>query len=123
MGTMEKALKRARGGSAALRRRAVSLDRARRRSLDGAMFAFSLSKLVVLVGIVVAVVYGSKLLARFQEMREAEARRRQKDARMAGGGGAALGDVEETVRCRVCNAYVPQQGATSCGQPGCPYGR
>jgi len=30
--------------------------------------------------------------------------------------------IEETVKCRVCGAYVPAQGATSCGQPGCPYG-
>lgn len=87
------------------------------------MFALSFSKLVVLVGIIVAVVYGSKLLSRFQELREAEARRRREDARpTAGAGPGPARQIEETVKCRVCGAYVPAQGATSCGQPGCPYG-
>ena len=87
------------------------------------MFALSFSKLVVLIGIIVAVVYGSKLLSRFQELREAEARRRREDARTSAGGGPGTArQIEETVKCRVCGAYVPAQGATSCGQPGCPYG-
>lgn len=87
------------------------------------MFALSFSKLVVLVGIIVAVVYGSKLLSRFQELREAEARRRREDARpTAAGGPGTARQIEETVKCRVCGAYVPAQGAASCGQPGCPYG-
>jgi hypothetical protein len=87
------------------------------------MFAFSLSKLVVLVGVAVAVWYGFKLVARVQELREAEARRRAKDARgaerLTPEGSSA---VEDTVKCRVCQAYVPARGARGCGQPGCPYG-
>jgi len=30
-------------------------------------------------------------------------------------------DVEETVQCRTCGAYVPTHGATNCGKAGCPY--
>ncbi len=87
------------------------------------MFGFSLAKLVVLVGVVLAVVYGTKLLNRFQEVRDAEAARRQGEARMAGQGKAATGTaIEETVKCRICGAYVPARGAASCGQPGCPFG-
>jgi len=83
------------------------------------MFAFSLSKLVVLVGVVVAVVYGAKLLNRFQELRQAGAARRM-NARARAGGKAAP-HVEETVKCRLCGAYVAARGAGDCGQPGCPY--
>jgi len=83
------------------------------------MFAFSLSKLVVLVGVVLAVIYGAKLLNRFHEVREAEAARRMK-ARTSGGGKAGPA-VEETVKCKVCGAYVAQRGAADCGQPGCPF--
>lgn len=87
------------------------------------MFGFSLAKLVVLIGVVLAVVYGTKLLHRFQEVRDAEARRRGGDARMAGHGKATAGTaIEETVKCRICGAYVPAHGAASCGQPGCPFG-
>jgi hypothetical protein len=87
------------------------------------MFAFSLSKLVVLVGVVLAVVYGAKLLNRFQELRDAQARRQRGDARAAGrGNAAATAAIEETVKCRVCGAYVPARGAASCGEPSCPFG-
>lgn len=87
------------------------------------MFAFSLSKLIVLIGVVVAVWYGFKLVGRFQELREAEARRRTEDARRgARTTPGARREVEDTVKCRVCAAYVPARGAANCGQAGCPYG-
>jgi hypothetical protein len=87
------------------------------------MFGFSLSKLVVLVGVVLAVVYGAKLLNRFQELRDGEARRRRGGARMAGHAqGAPATAIEETVKCRICGAYVPARGAAACGQADCPFG-
>ena len=94
------------------------------------MLGFSLPKLIVLIGIITFVWYGFKLLGRFQELREAEARRRARDGRAGGARApsaaartAEPADVEDTVKCRVCGAYVTARGATDCGQPGCPYGR
>jgi hypothetical protein len=88
------------------------------------MFGFSLAKFVVLVGLIVFVWYGFKLVGRFQEVREAEAKRRARDGRAEGRvQSGPVGEVEDTVKCRVCGAYVTARGATDCGQPGCPYGR
>lgn len=92
---------------------------------------FSLPKLIVLVGIITFVWYGFKLVSRFQELREAEARRRARDQRTSGaapdtaarGSTEPAANVEDTVKCRVCGAYVTARGATDCGQAGCPYGR
>jgi hypothetical protein len=97
---------------------------------------FSLPKLIVLVGIITFVWYGFKLVGRFQELRAAEARRRARDQRTSGAApdmgprGAQRAaennvpgaTVEDTVKCRVCGAYVTARGATDCGQSGCPYG-
>ncbi|HUC63745.1 MAG TPA: hypothetical protein VMF53_17515 [Alphaproteobacteria bacterium] len=95
------------------------------------MLGFSLPKLVVLIGIITFVWYGFKLVGRFQELREAEARRRARGPRQAApprdtaaaARAAEPMDVEDTVKCRVCGAYVTTRGATDCGQAGCPYGR
>ncbi|HYB09688.1 MAG TPA: hypothetical protein VEJ16_08460 [Alphaproteobacteria bacterium] len=94
------------------------------------MFGFSLPKLIVLAGILLIVWYGFKLIGRIQALRDAEAKRQARDARVrrrAGDGGAgvasdnARSEVEETVKCRVCGAYVPVRGVAKCGQPGCPF--
>ena len=94
------------------------------------MFGFSLPKLIVLAGIVAVVWYGFKLVGRVQERRDAEMRGPAGDARIRRGegrnGGNARGtepatEVEETVKCRICGAYVPVRGATNCGQPSCPF--
>ena len=94
------------------------------------MFGFSLPKLIVLAGIVLIVWYGFKLIGRIQALRDAETKRQARDARVrrhAGDDGgraastAAGSEVEETVKCRVCGAYVPVRGAVKCGQPGCPF--
>jgi len=87
------------------------------------MFAFSLSKLIVLIGMILAVWYGFKLIGRFQELREFEARRRAKEKRDERMQAGATREIEDTVKCRVCGSYVTTRGATNCGQPGCPYGR
>ena len=88
------------------------------------MFGISLAKIVVLALIVFAVLYGSRLVQRFQTLRSAEeARRARADARARAGARApgASGGIEEMVKCRVCGAYVAARGAAGCGQPNCPY--
>lgn len=83
---------------------------------------FGIPKLILLVGLLVAVWYGFKLVGRVRELREAEVRRRTQEAasggRMAPG---AMSEIEDTVKCRVCAAYVPARGARACGRSDCPY--
>jgi hypothetical protein len=91
------------------------------------MFGFSVAKLILLVGIIIIVIYGSRFLSRVQEIRQAENRRRGegrvKEGRRPGAdASASAGDIEDMVKCRVCGAYVAAQGALGCGQANCPYG-
>ena len=82
------------------------------------MFGFSLQKLIVLVGVVVAVWYGFKLVTRLQRAREADAALRRNSAKRPGAG---RGEAEDMVQCPVCQAYVPARGTSSCGRADCPY--
>lgn len=75
----------------------------------------SLGKILVLLAVIALVWYGFKLIGRLDQARKQELRRHE------AGAAKKKGNVEETVRCRVCDAYVPARGATSCGRPGCPY--
>ena len=82
------------------------------------MLGFSFSKLAVLIGIVVAVWYGFKLVGRLDK-----ARKQQQgggNPAQRGGGGKAP-EVEDTVQCPVCNAYVVAKSAGPCDRPDCPY--
>lgn len=83
------------------------------------MFGFGLTKLIVLVAIVAAVWYGFKLVGRLDEARRQQGggdapRRRAARAEKAG-------EVEDTVRCPVCGAYVVAKSASPCERPDCPY--
>ena len=82
----------------------------------------SVQKILVLVAILAFVWYGFKFLGRLKDTRAAEARERDLKTpdRKATPAEAAL-DVEETVLCATCGAYVPARGATNCGKAGCPY--
>lgn len=85
----------------------------------------SFQKLIVLAVILAVVWYGFKFLGRLQDTRKKEARERDlrspdKGARREAAPQESL-DVEETVVCAQCGAYVPARGATSCGKPRCPY--
>ncbi len=82
------------------------------------MFGFSLQKLIVLAGVVVAVWYGFKLITRLQQARDADAALRQSKAKRPG---PARGEAEDMVQCPVCQAYVPARSASSCGRADCPY--
>ncbi|MBM3601130.1 MAG: hypothetical protein FJX35_23275 [Alphaproteobacteria bacterium] len=98
------------------------------------MFGISLSKLIVLVAVVVAVWYGFKWLSRFNEKRKEEDERdrherdrvdRQRRAAEADRASAApvakAGGAEDMESCRVCGTYVMARSARSCGRPECPY--
>lgn len=75
----------------------------------------SFGKILVFVAIVALVWYGFKLVGRLdQQRKKAVARQKERPTKTASA-------VEETVRCRVCGAYVATRGATSCGRPDCPY--
>lgn len=83
----------------------------------------SLSKLLILIAVIVAVWQGFKILSRMQRARqaEAEARLRQAQAQARAAQQRRAGAVEETRQCRVCGAYVAK-GTGGCGRPDCPFG-
>lgn len=92
------------------------------------MFGFpSLSKLIVLVGIIAAVWYGFKLVARLDKARKAEAELSAQKKRKSGPFGkrrtppATSDEAEDMVRCPVCEAFVAASGAAGCGRSDCPY--
>jgi hypothetical protein len=78
----------------------------------------SLPKLIVLIGIVMAVWYGFRFLgaldrARKQAERVARQAPRQRRADVA--------NVEDTVKCRMCGAYVPARQPSRCNRSDCPF--
>jgi uncharacterized protein len=83
----------------------------------------SFQKLLVLALVIAVVWYGFKFLGRLKQTREAEARQRDLNSADRKNPAAARQklDVEETVQCPTCGAYVPTQGASNCGKTGCPY--
>ncbi|WP_119169082.1 hypothetical protein [Algihabitans albus] len=100
------------------------------------MFGFSVTKLLVLAGVILAVWYGFKLVGRLDSARKAEAKlRRQADggrktkpqgprdaaARPAPPRQAADPDAEEMLPCPACRAYVAAASAKNCGRADCPY--
>ena len=82
------------------------------------MFGIGFSKLAVLIGIVAAVWYGFKFVGQLDRARkQAQA---SKPPRPSGGGGKAP-EVEDTVQCPTCGAYVVAKTASPCERPDCPY--
>lgn len=80
------------------------------------MFGFGFSKLVVLIGIVVAFWYGFKLLGQLDKTR-----RRQGGGTPRRQAGGRSREIEDTVQCPVCKAYVVAKSAGPCDRPDCPY--
>jgi len=80
---------------------------------------FSISKILVLVGIIVAVIGFFKLVGNLDKIRKTAEKAKQRLDR-------ATADeeegVEDLVKCRVCETFVAVRGAKSCGRPDCPYG-
>jgi len=82
------------------------------------MFGFGFSKLAVLIGIVAAVWYGFKLVGQMDRARKQG--QSGKPPRQSGGGGK-VPEVEDTVQCPTCGAYVVAKAASPCERPDCPY--
>lgn len=83
------------------------------------MFGFGLTKLLVLAAIIAAVWYGFKFVGRLGEVRRRGADRERPQRRPAGDDSAA--EIEDTVQCPVCGAYVVARSANPCERPDCPY--
>ena len=93
----------------------------------------SFSKLIVLIGIIVLVWYAFRFLGEVERTRKRAAReaaaaaaghrsRAQAGRAQAGRDGrGGLPQVEDTVKCRACGAYVPVRSPTRCGRADCPY--
>ena len=80
----------------------------------------SLQKLLVLAAIVALVWFGFKLIGRLDRQRKDAAAVGRRDRR-GGRADARRGSVEDMVKCRVCGAYVPARGASTCERTDCPY--
>jgi hypothetical protein len=97
------------------------------------MFFASFEKLFLLIGIIAVVWYGFRFVGAIERARargqEAEQRARaqrstQSAKRGAPNGRAAnsqMANVEETIRCRVCGAFVPARQPSCCGRGDCPF--
>ncbi len=79
------------------------------------MFGFSLSKLLVLAAIVMAVWYAFKFIARLDQRRKREIKARHDNP------AGVPEKPEEMVQCPVCQSYVAAQGVGPCGRDDCPY--
>jgi hypothetical protein len=86
----------------------------------------SLPKLFILIAVIAAVWYGFRFLGRIDRLRQEAARaaRRQAGQRRSGAAAGGRGDVaqvEDTLKCRVCGAYVPARQPSRCGRSDCPF--
>ena len=84
---------------------------------------FSLPKLLLLGLMIVVVLYGFKWVGRMQEQKQRSVRKKRNDAPPAAKGSAdksAQDDVEETIQCTTCGAYVTT-GSRNCGRDNCPF--
>ncbi|MGE0717940.1 MAG: hypothetical protein AB7P02_21010 [Alphaproteobacteria bacterium] len=82
------------------------------------MFGFSLSKLLTLVAIVVAVWVAFRWIGQMAAARDAGDRTpRRRDAPRPPPKEA----VEDLVACPGCGAYVPARNPRGCGRRECPY--
>jgi hypothetical protein len=76
------------------------------------MMAISVSKLILIIILILAVWYVSRVMNRGASTLQ---RRRRRAAARPRGQGA----IEDLVPCRACGAYV-SPGARNCGRPACP---
>ncbi len=74
------------------------------------MFGFSLQKLILLVLLIVAVLYGRRLIGRVGSL-----------TKSVGGEGGAPPVGEDMQKCPVCGVYVAAANPASCGRADCPY--
>jgi hypothetical protein len=83
----------------------------------------SFSKLIVLVVIIAAVWYGFRFLGEVEKARRAAMRGPAAAPRRPGGAGRRDDSprIEDTVKCRVCGAYVPARQPARCSRADCPF--
>jgi hypothetical protein len=90
----------------------------------------SLPKLFWLILIIAAVWYGFRFLGRIDKARKraavdaVRAAAARAGAQRTAGRQAPRGDlaqVEDTVKCRACGAYVPVRSPSRCGRSECPF--
>lgn len=87
----------------------------------------SLTKLLVLAGILLAVWYGFKLVAKLDAARKQQLRQQGQAARSSGTGGVfrrrrgRAPEAEEMTACPACQAYVVAAHPRNCGRADCPY--
>ena len=74
------------------------------------MFGFGPSKIILLVVLVIAVLYGKRLIASVGGA-----------AKNVGSGGKARPVGEDTQQCSVCGIYVSAANPVACGRSDCPY--
>jgi hypothetical protein len=87
------------------------------------MFAVpGLPKLIVLIGIIAAVWYGFRFLGAVDRARrQAERTARQAPRQAQRQTRADVANVEDTLKCRVCGAYVPARQPSRCARSDCPF--
>lgn len=87
------------------------------------MLGFSLSKLLLLFGVIAVVWFGFRYASRVdairRAMREELARHRQPQKPRQ----APQVEAEDLAKCSACGAYVAARSATNCGRTDCPWGR
>ena len=88
------------------------LDCPPRRAPNGAMFGFSLSKLVVLAALIAAVWYGLRWVQRRQQMQGDAERDRVEDGQASSS--------QDLVACTRCGVFVSAEAKPSCDRADCP---
>ena len=78
----------------------------------------SLPKLILLIGIIAAVWYGFRLVGEFDRARKQAERVAKQAPRQSR---ANVANVEDTLKCRTCGAYVPARQPTRCNRSDCPF--
>jgi hypothetical protein len=93
------------------------------------MFFASFEKLFLLIGIIAAVWYGFRFMSVLERVRARGQQAQQQSRRPNPAASAAnarptnraTANVEETIRCRTCGAFVPARQPSRCGKGDCPF--
>ena len=75
------------------------------------MFGFSLPKLIVLALVILGVWFAFRTVTRLADQR----------GRAAGAKPEPEVEAADTVKCSVCDTYLPSSSLKNCGKAGCPY--
>lgn len=81
------------------------------------MGLFSVSKILVLMAIIVAVWYGFKIFSRRSQIGD----QRKPDELGADKSRSADKTTQDMESCSVCGTFVPNGSAKNCGREACPY--